>query len=1253
MSPAGNAQLQSVIVRRVMQRVTAVTKNYSFNSNGECQQEQLSESESKKRDAGLTEKFQYFRQQFMDASIAAGVTVPLDFFDDKSGRLFNFMLTQTGQCGPKYVLSVVESNPESTHLVRCSLSLLIVTVQLLRRKLPHNGIIVTPFLAGNSPKGVSSGGAPFFPPTGASAAIRAPPAQSVDLNNVNAAMSNSLGAAAKSRETTMAWKQQVSDGLAVWAAESLDKIANGSAMNIIIKLLKCTQSDDIQDLALYFITQLVVVSQEASEYIMQAPGTSDKKQGGGDKANAPVELTCLSHLLSLSAFYKNRYHVISGAAEIIITLITSLMSTTGDGEVPQAANDICLSIAKTPAATILPSAASGSSLGTPKLGGGDNMTQMPGANNVSSNNVLPSTDVAMAMSRTMSSGKPRKQDGAVKKPFLRGMNPFVGKDVAAMNAGVKKPSKFISIKSTDNPNVYSTKPILSALGVPGSARSGSNSVRAKSAKPSGRNGCMAGSGSARPTTADSGVRGGSGGQGPNKQALAPAATDAAGNPTIPWAGIKVFLKFLTRYSSYLQPLDAGLEPMDGKMNDSVSTMSPPKGAGGGIPGSGAAALTKRQQEELTHAIARVLTALSLLIINCPTVEEYVRDHCPGALAIYFHSVNALQRQFNSKLREEALRQANREENARQVVVQEYEGYTKNQVILTHLAHSTLQQQYGSHSKHVLSNNTYIQQCVKLLRRTRSPSPTSASVGPAPFLKSPAASSRGFVTSQIAKKSVSEATRPLAVSTEESAPTPTYTVRELHRPDSAHNAYLQQAQGFQHSSVPLAPVARGLSPVGRGPNEGPVLSNGKIGTYATGAAAAPPASKKIEKAYSPEQLVRNQYSLTSLNDRPKTSDGRVAQGSPSITNGGADYDHFEGDEMFHRSYQEKYRPNTAPGSCIAPGARAGPRKTGSPVRSRNSSSSCYKGKMKEPPVGKHMLHRNFFATLPVKPLLPETLSSQEILHRIVDVDKFDAPSEYSRVYVTNSTEKSEFVTKTKHKAKEVLGDLHKVGYMRDGKQSVPLEEKAGRVYGYNSLTAALERNLEYQKTLRAGKAPSASKREEMRRDQERQLHYQGPARPKTSPAMLTNGDDQGGSLAPGESNASLDDDDDFRFTVKSRDGVSSANNNADPTGNRYEQDIKFIDNDSMYSVTNRHMLSTTKTQTYNHKEQEFQDQVDRAVPPPAEEEAQLQARGNMNDVMLPGVLLEGMFMKPFLVYRGLVLALIACLSFRLFCRHWNY
>ena len=95
---------------------------------------------------------------------------------------------------------------------------------------------------------------------------------------------------------------------------------------------------------------------------------------------------------------------------------------------------------------------------------------------------------------------------------------------------------------------------------------------------------------------------------------------------------------------------------------------------------------------------------------------------------------------------------------------------------------------------------------------------------------------------------------------------------------------------------------------------------------------------------------------------------------------------------------------------------------------------------------------------------------------------------------------------------------------------------------------------------------------------------------------------------------------FRFTIHHRDGVNDTNLNADPSKNKFEEGRKMLENDSEYSVTNRHMLENSKTQTYNHKEHEFAQEMEAAVSPDEMEE--LRRRKNMNDVMLPGVLLEG-------------------------------
>lgn len=197
----------------------------------------------------LNEKFQYYQKQFIEASLSAGVTVPLDFFDDKSNRLFNFMMTQTGQCGPKYVLSVIESFPESIHLIRCSLSLLIITIQLLRKKLPENGKLSTPYLL-NTPK-LQSNNQPINIFSNKQH-INGNNGNNKDRNNSNSNVSNHVISNNSNTnnnintDTTTQWKQQVTAALAVWAAESLDKIANDSALNICIKVLKYTQAEDIQ-----------------------------------------------------------------------------------------------------------------------------------------------------------------------------------------------------------------------------------------------------------------------------------------------------------------------------------------------------------------------------------------------------------------------------------------------------------------------------------------------------------------------------------------------------------------------------------------------------------------------------------------------------------------------------------------------------------------------------------------------------------------------------------------------------------------------------------------------------------------------------------------------------------------------------------------------------------------------------------------------------------------------------------------------
>ena len=79
----------------------------------------------------LNMQFQYHRGLFLQLSASVGAPVPLGITEDKDGRLFTFVRHD----GPKFVLDVLANRSDNTSLVRCGLSLLIVTVSLLSAKL--------------------------------------------------------------------------------------------------------------------------------------------------------------------------------------------------------------------------------------------------------------------------------------------------------------------------------------------------------------------------------------------------------------------------------------------------------------------------------------------------------------------------------------------------------------------------------------------------------------------------------------------------------------------------------------------------------------------------------------------------------------------------------------------------------------------------------------------------------------------------------------------------------------------------------------------------------------------------------------------------------------------------------------------------------------------------------------------------------------------------------------------------------------
>lgn len=222
----------SIVVKRVLHRASSINaaksrlsiscmSHNSSHSKPASSQQQMHHHEEK-----LNKQFDYFRREFMDAALASGVTVPLDMLEDATGRLFGFVQLK----GPRYLLHIMDTEIDNGHLLRCSLSLLIVTINILRFKLP----------SGQSTS-------KDFPSQG--------------------------------------WISSVAEGFSTWAAEAVDKIADSYAVTICIKLLKYTHVQAIQELTLNLLSQVVTISTEAADFMLQSPYVKDHdvNVGGGHR----------------------------------------------------------------------------------------------------------------------------------------------------------------------------------------------------------------------------------------------------------------------------------------------------------------------------------------------------------------------------------------------------------------------------------------------------------------------------------------------------------------------------------------------------------------------------------------------------------------------------------------------------------------------------------------------------------------------------------------------------------------------------------------------------------------------------------------------------------------------------------------------------------------------------------------------------------------------------------------------------------
>lgn len=246
-------------------------------------------------DAKLADQFRYFRQEFLEAASSLGVPVPLDMVEDKSGKLFTFI----EQRGFHYIFQIMHSHPESPHLLRCSLALMIVTISLLKGKMMKK---------------------------------RSPTDKGINVQ---------------------AWLALLSENASIWASNALTSIADGGSVAICINLLKHDHSQNIQELILNLLARLVELTDEAANQMLLFPAVRSKVDGSQKGDNNEEEslvsstksetrkfsptrrrqlgrldehYTCLSHMFAVISKHRNRYMVMTACANVILGMIASRKS---------------------------------------------------------------------------------------------------------------------------------------------------------------------------------------------------------------------------------------------------------------------------------------------------------------------------------------------------------------------------------------------------------------------------------------------------------------------------------------------------------------------------------------------------------------------------------------------------------------------------------------------------------------------------------------------------------------------------------------------------------------------------------------------------------------------------------------------------------------------------------------------------------------------------------------------------------------
>ena len=272
-------------------------KRFHRNSSFDCNPQKT--RINKMIESRLAKQFQYFRAEFLEHALSIGIPVPLDMVEDKNGKVMTFV----NQKGPRYLLNIIHGYPESVHLLRSSLSFLIVIMSILTQKISFS--------------------------------------QEIECDNRISLMGQNIQA---------------------WAREALNSIADSSSVAICTNLLRHSHSETIQELVLNLLAQLVRTSSEAAAQMMHRPHVSTAATNGSDpqgnhKDNSnpstprndnnsgttnPDEMTCLSYMFSVVSHNRNRYTVMTSCAEVCLALLKDKSEEVSEAMARSRVNNISI-----------------------------------------------------------------------------------------------------------------------------------------------------------------------------------------------------------------------------------------------------------------------------------------------------------------------------------------------------------------------------------------------------------------------------------------------------------------------------------------------------------------------------------------------------------------------------------------------------------------------------------------------------------------------------------------------------------------------------------------------------------------------------------------------------------------------------------------------------------------------------------------------------------------------------------------------